>query len=433
MSLSPAQSEKVFQCVLEGTAKDLPLDIGYEGASGNPLPKLRNGSESETEEVLFRARLEIPGAPFAVPWQHFKSVFSGPKAIFENLPENAWPKISIELNADSLTDTLKVKSFQVRTSEDSTDGEVLYTRLHWTLSNVGRSSLHIEGIEEPLNFKFEPFSKEEEERLLYRAKVYRKLKFIEKVFRTKFELPQAISSAQVSAIDFVFRGITDGEFTIRGGEITLQLQSSEIDLTKPPFDGPGSLKYDYTEKIHDLFNHGLEVGPSTVVLKHAELADPKVVREIRQGYQGPIWVRFSVLDHQIRVRLENYASRSEKQRQEKLKLFKRELLMDEPEELVNLLDEPLMANVSEEEASLIAMGWVQYNHLPDRYCPQEPEYNFSASAWRVPLWLGYPNGQGGEVGELLIDLKTGNVVSHTPLEELRSRGKKLARELVHAS
>lgn len=82
------------------------------------------------------------------------------------------------------------------------------------------------------------------------------------------------------------------------------------------------------------------------------------------------------------------------------------------------------------EVYLIAAGWVQCNRLPDRYCPQEPVLDISANTWRVPIWLGYPNGQGGEVGELWIDAKSGKIVSHTPLEEVRSRGKSLARELL---
>jgi hypothetical protein len=403
-----------------GTTQAKTFITGFDEVLGTDKP------------IIFRGKLEIPGSHFVIPEQDFKGVFSEANVTFENLPVNAWPKIRVELMADPVTGTFNVKSFQVRTSEDSADGEIFYTRVHWMLSNIGRCSLHIEGLAKNINFAFERFSQEEEERLLYRAKIYRKLKFIEWVFRRKFALPQEVSADLVRAIDFVYRGITEGEFVIRGGEIKLQLESSEIDLASPTFDGPGSLRYDYTEKIHDLFNYGLEVGPSTVILKHAELADPNVVRQIRQGYQGPIWVKFSVLDHQINVRLDNYASRSKKQRQDQLKRFKHESLRNEPEELVRLLDEPLAADVSAEEANLIAMGWTQYNQLPDRYCPQEPLINQETNHWQIPIYLVYADGQGGPVGELVINKRTGEIVTHTPIEELRSKGRILAQAILHA-
>lgn len=108
-------------------------------------------------------------------------------------------------------------------------------------------------------------------------------------------------------------------------------------------------------------------------------------------------------------------------------------IQEKSPELVDSMSETGVSNVSAEEAYMIAVGWIESNKLPDRYCPQPSVFVSSANVWRAPLWLGYPNGQGGEVGELLIDVKTGKVVSHTPLEEVRSRGKKLARELLHVS
>jgi len=367
-----------------------------------------------------------------MPMQDFTALFTDLGGAFENHPNPPWPKLSIELAADPATGIFSVKKFQVRPSENTADGEILYTRLQLSLANR-RSLLRIEGIDEVFGFSFGPFPEEAKQQLLYRAKLFRKLKYLEKVFRVRFTLPREILPDQAGAIDLIFRGVTEGEFIIRGQELTLPLQPSEIDLTKPPFGGPGPLTYLYTDEIHDLFDHHLLIGPTLIKLKHAELANPQAVRQIQQGQPGPVWVRFDVLDHQITCRLENKAARPRKQLQQKLNQFKRELAREDPPELVELVSEPLMSDVSPQEAVQIAVGWLYYNHLPDRFCPQEPELDQATTHWRVPIYLVYADGQGGPVGELVIDKKTGVVLSHTPVEELRHRGLALATTLLHVS
>jgi hypothetical protein len=97
-----------------------------------------------------------------------------------------------------------------------------------------------------------------------------------------------------------------------------------------------------------------------------------------------------------------------------------------------LVDEPLQSDVSGLEAGQIAMGWTFYSNLPDRYCPQEPEIDQSTGHWRVPIWLVYANGEGGRVGDLLVHKKTGVILSHTSIEELRSKALALAETMLHA-
>jgi hypothetical protein len=125
---------------------------------------------------------------------------------------------------------------------------------------------------------------------------------------------------------------------------------------------------------------------------------------------------------------------SVKQRQKQsLESLKQELAKNESRELVNLLDETLMADVSDEEAGLIAVGWTQYNNLPDRFCHQAPILAQDATRWRVPIHLlANTNGIGEPVGELVMDKKTGKIISHTSIEELRRKGMALAEVVVHA-
>jgi len=46
--------------------------------------------------------------------------------------------------------------------------------------------------------------------------------------------------------------------------------------------------------------------------------------------------------------------------------------------------------------------------------------------------MSYPSGKGGVVGEMEIEARTNEIINHTPVEELRTRGQKLAQELFHA-
>jgi len=46
--------------------------------------------------------------------------------------------------------------------------------------------------------------------------------------------------------------------------------------------------------------------------------------------------------------------------------------------------------------------------------------------------MSYPTGEGGVVGELVLDARTHQISSHTAVDVIRDRGKRLAQELIHA-
>jgi hypothetical protein len=97
---------------------------------------------------------------------------------------------------------------------------------------------------------------------------------------------------------------------------------------------------------------------------------------------------------------------------------------DEVREFIGLLG-------MSEEIIAVAMDWIT-ERLPDRYCAGDPRLDVRTLSWRLPILLSYPSGKGGVVGEMVIDARTNEVSSHTPIEELRARGRKLAQELFHA-
>ncbi len=394
--------------------------------------------------LQFPARLVIPNAPFVIPEQLFTAVFTERSATFENEAEHSWPKIVIRFATqeplgrhkakDFLThlSSHRVTAFLVRPSNDTVDAELLYTRFMFCLLKAGGCSLNGSSVGELFGISFDPPLETDLHQLLYRAKLYRKLKYIERIFNVGFPLPKNISPDEVRLIDIVFRGITEGEFAIRSSDITFRMFPSEIDLSKPPFDQIGEFSRSVGEEVM-IFGQRLDTGPVIVKLNKAELASPRVIEQVRKGLSDPINIRFEVLDNQIVHRFEAYARRPRGQRTRRLTQFKHDLAQEEePQELVDLIDEPLEGDVSSREASQIAMGWTFYSNLPDRYCPQEPEIDQSTGHWRVPIWLVYANGEGGHVGDLLIHKKTGVILSHTSIEELHSKAKALAETILHA-
>jgi hypothetical protein len=62
--------------------------------------------------------------------------------------------------------------------------------------------------------------------------------------------------------------------------------------------------------------------------------------------------------------------------------------------------------------------------LPDRFTADRAES--IDNKWRVPVILAYPRiGSVGEVGEFLVDTDNGEIVSHTPLEQMKQTGMEL--------
>lgn len=97
---------------------------------------------------------------------------------------------------------------------------------------------------------------------------------------------------------------------------------------------------------------------------------------------------------------------------------------DEVREFIGLLG-------MSEEIIAVALEWIT-ERLPDRYCAGEPRFDVQKLSWRVPVLLSYPDVSGGVVGEVIVDARTHEIISHTPIAELRDKGRRLAQELSHA-
>ena len=372
------------------------------------------------EPLSFRSRLTIPGLSSS-PDQVFMLKRLEDRVTIENQPAGSWPKIQIECSSD-----LTVRDFALHVADDTVDGWLLHTRVSFALAKAGQFSLRLPDPRRDIGSRFDL----ELDQIFFRlAKIARKLKFVQDTFNVKFSLSDTFPAEDLSNLEIVFRGITEGQFSVRAPDFTFPSVSGPyVDLTKPPFEGCGPISAEIADRLA-LFGEWLHVGPMHVHLEKAELANPRVVEHIRKGSGELVDVRFEVLDNQVVYRFQDYVRQPLAQR---LDQFKQDLALKEPTELVDLVDESLQGDVSVSEAALIAVGWTQYHNLPDRYCPQHPSLDNVAGQWRVPIYLVYANREGGPVGEVVIDAKTGVIASHTPVDELRSKGRALAEQILHA-
>ncbi len=70
-----------------------------------------------------------------------------------------------------------------------------------------------------------------------------------------------------------------------------------------------------------------------------------------------------------------------------------------------------------------------FDHLPDRFCPGQPKLDTPANLWHVPVLLSYPFiGPVGEVGEITVSASEEKIISHTPIDEMKTLAFKVYEE-----
>ena len=77
------------------------------------------------------------------------------------------------------------------------------------------------------------------------------------------------------------------------------------------------------------------------------------------------------------------------------------------------------------EAQAAANGYLLDN-LPDSFLAIEPRFDPPTKAWRLPIVISYPFiGPIGEVGEIHVSSHSEEIVSVTPLDEMKTRARAL--------
>ena len=96
-------------------------------------------------------------------------------------------------------------------------------------------------------------------------------------------------------------------------------------------------------------------------------------------------------------------------------------------------DEPVMvtnvvATITALEAQAAASLFLSDN-LGDRFLASSPKLDVAANVWRVPILLAYPIiGPVGQTGEILVNETSEEIISYTPLEEMKATARRLYEE-----
>lgn len=96
-------------------------------------------------------------------------------------------------------------------------------------------------------------------------------------------------------------------------------------------------------------------------------------------------------------------------------------------------DEPVMvtnvvATITALEAQAAASLFLSDN-LGDRFLASSPKLDSAAHVWRVPILLAYPIiGPVGQTGEILVNATSEEIISYTPLEEMKATARRLYEE-----
>ncbi|MCI0489601.1 MAG: hypothetical protein L0229_23670 [Blastocatellia bacterium] len=167
-------------------------------------------------------------------------------------------------------------------------------------------------------------------------------------------------------------------------------------------------------------------------MKHAESANPRIVKQMAEAPNQPVSLRFIVPDHQITYRFDSYIGMQHELMVRQLNEFIQYLIHDEPPELANTINDLLISDVSAESAIQIASDWLMLNRLPDRLSAQTPVIDRAAGCWHVPIHLVYADGEHGLLGEVDIDIKTGEVTKAPPIDDLLEKARVLSERIVHA-
>jgi hypothetical protein len=428
-----------MSAVIEELGTGSGPSIGFPRAIESPsfpiAEQYPKGSSGEPR--VFKASVAFPALGHAMPAQKFTERLVENRRILKNEPNGKWPSLILEIPRDAADSVPTFTDVRAESADDSVEAWLLLSRLMFLLA-VSETFVLIEdgGRERALVLRETDPSVLSEVRNL--SSIVRKLRYIEGIFNEQFSIPDRFSPHDVIATEKVFRGLTQGEFTLRSDVITLRrLDRAKLSLAEPPFTRPGvfsrRVEGALEETSIELLGRRLYLGPYTIVVKQAEIGNRRGLDRIESTSHEKIDIRFVVYDNQVSYSFDNYLGRKDRRiSRDRFLRFKKALEVDEPKDLVDLVDESLQGEVSVYEAIQIASGFLQYHDFPDRYCAQEPVLEPGDRKWRVPIHLAYADGRGGPVGELVIDLKTGVIDRHTPAEVMLADGRALAKKLLNA-
>ena len=263
--------------------------------------------------------------------------------------------------------------------------------------------------------------------MLHRAKLSRKMRFLELFFKTTFNLPDEFDADDIRQIEILFRGITEGEFSISDdGSLTVfNYEPSIEDLQNTSVSQKKEFSFEFTEDLLVLGKY-FPTGKMTAKIKKGAFANPNIFKKYEKGEVIPN-LRLINFDYQIHHRFEKYSSpeRLLKNKQ-RFEQFRNDLRKEEPDFLVSLLEETLARDITEELAIEIVEGLLQYHDFPDRFSVLKPI--LENNQWRIPIALTYPKQEPIWLEDAFVDVRTGKVEMKISFDELLKKGRKKSKE-----
>lgn len=388
--------------------------------------KSRNGDWVPVETLSAKLVLNDGEKTFAT--QEFVITQSKRGVSFQSISSDFEPTIEFVLS--EVTNEISVKPKPA--GLNSVESEILYTRFYWTL--IASQSISLLSNENEVFFRISITEdiRNTWESIKYRAKLFRKLAFLEYFFDRRFSIPIQLPWQDAMAIEILFRGITEGEFEFPAGR-AFRIPLNTVDLSSlnnPPFSHPGKWVYKLPVDIETILGVVFPVGPRTITANRATLANPRSLMDIKRG-QGSNEVSINILDHVVSCRFEKYADSKKLQvNKGKLNKFKNLLRKNEPDALVSLLDSSL-ASIPSDVAIEMAEGILQFYDFPDRFILSDPA--LFEENWHIKIGLTYSDRDPFWLDTLIIDRNTGRLSMKKSFEDLLEEGRKLSREIFSVS
>ena len=78
---------------------------------------------------------------------------------------------------------------------------------------------------------------------------------------------------------------------------------------------------------------------------------------------------------------------------------------------------------------MATVGGFLNDHLPDRFCAGRPQFDQDGLVWKTPILLSYPTlGPLGQVGEITVSVNASEILSFTPLEEMKAAARAIIEQ-----
>lgn len=333
-------------------------------------------------------------------------------------------KLSFELEVKHDPVTGK-GGFTLHTEKMTAQAGIEQTRFLYLLQESHEMYLVVPETNELLKIIPDPLSEDELKTLIYRARVFRKLRFLELVLGVEFPIPPVMSNNNIATIDTVFRGITRGNVFSTMDSVTLvreDITVDDIDFILQNADTPVSF-----ERIFTLFDIFVPVGTVLGIVMDPKPGNASELSTLADKMRAGKRVESATIilkscSDQVAFHFRDQLQRMKASRQQALDFLKT-LSESEPEELARQVLFPMTGEVKPLEVAEIAMAHIFLVKNPETNLTinvvgydvsTDPEY------WVVQLALIDKNRQEdeGDLALVFVNRYTGMVHVPQSVEEV---------------